>query len=159
MSAAVSGGCQCGAVRYELDGPLGRAYACHCQDCQKQSASAFSVSIPVLRNGLRVEGPVAAFEKLSESGAITSGFFCQRCGSRIFHVSSRSPDVATLKAGTLDDTTSILPVSHLWVSRKQPWVRLDPGVPSFERQPPDLAAWRQTLFANPEPHVRPPQNT
>lgn len=94
---------------------------------------------------------MAEFAKLSGSGATTTGTFCLRCGVRLFHVSSRSPDIATLKAGTLDDTEAVLPIAHLWVSRKQPWVVLDPSVPSFDTQPPDLAAWRQTLFAQPEP--------
>jgi len=149
MPATVFGGCQCGAVRYELTGPLARAYACHCRDCQKQSASAFSVSIPVIRSSLRVDGPLASFDKRSDSGAVTTCAFCPGCGSRLFHTSSRSPDVATLKAGTLDDASAIEPAAHLWTSRKQPWVRLDPDTPSYPEQPPDLAAWRQSLFAVP----------
>ena len=140
------GGCQCGSVRYEIVGRLARAYACHCRDCQKQSASAFSISIPVPRKNLQLLGPLASFDKRSDSGAMTTCFFCATCGTRIFHVSSRSPQVATLKAGTLDDASGISPVSHLWVSRKQTWVQLDPAVPAFAEQPPDLASWRQTLF-------------
>ena len=91
--------------------------------------------------------PISSFEKRSDSGATTTGFFCGKCGTRLFHVSSRSPDIATLKLGTLDDTSEVRPASHLWVSRKQPWVQLDPDVPCFAEQPPDLAAWRQRLFA------------
>jgi hypothetical protein len=145
----ISGGCQCGAVRYLVDGPLARAYACHCHDCQKQSASAFSLSIPVARSQIHLDGPLGRFEKPAESGAVTSCWFCTRCGSRLFHASSRSPEVATLKAGTLDDTSDLRPAAHLWVARKQPWVRLDPDTPAFARQPEDLAAWRETLFARP----------
>lgn len=147
MSDVILGGCQCGAVRYELDGPLARAYACHCRDCQKQSASAFSLSIPVLDERLRLTGAVDRFDKRSDSGAVTTCVFCRRCGVRIHHVSARSPKVLTLKAGTLDDAARVSPAAHLWVSRKQPWVDLDPGVPAFERQPEDLAAWRQSLAA------------
>jgi hypothetical protein len=147
MSAKILGGCQCGAVRYELEGPLARAYACHCRDCQKQSASAFSLSVPVVRERLAVQGPLAAFEKASDSGAVTTCWFCPTCGSRLFHTSSRSPEVATLKAGTLDDASKVAPAAHLWVSRKQGWVRLDPVTPAFETQPDDLAGWRATLMA------------
>jgi hypothetical protein len=146
MSAKVRGGCQCGAVRYELEGPLARAYACHCRDCQKQTASAFSLSVPVVRERLSLQGPLAAFEKASDSGAVTTCWFCRTCGSRVFHSSSRSPEVATLKVGTLDDATGVEPAGHLWVSRKQAWLRLDPATPDFDTQPADLAGWRATLM-------------
>jgi hypothetical protein len=72
-------------------------------------------------------------------------------------MSSRSPEIATLKVGTLDDTSDIHPTSHLWISRKRPWVRLDPGVTCFAEQPPDLASWRQTLFPPPAPEKPSPQ--
>ena len=41
------GGCQCGAVRYTLATDKITAYACHCLECQKQSASAFAISVPI----------------------------------------------------------------------------------------------------------------
>jgi hypothetical protein len=147
MTAAVQGGCQCGAVRYELDGPMARAYACHCRDCQKQSASAFSLSIPIVRSALRMSGALASFDKASDSGAVTTCWFCPTCGSRLFHTSSRTPAAATLKAGTLDDATAITPAAHLWVSRKQSWVKLDPETQRFATQPEDLAGWRAGLFS------------
>jgi hypothetical protein len=55
--------------------------------------------------------------------------------------------MATLKAGTLDDTLAIRVAAHLWTARKQPWVQLDPDVPAFPGQPDDLAAWRRDLIA------------
>jgi len=143
---SLTGGCQCGAVRYRLTGAPGRPYACHCRDCQKQSASAFSVSIPVARGDLAVEGPLTSFEKRADSGAATACWFCPSCGTRLFHASSRAPERATLKVGTLDDTSQIRPVAHLWVSRKQPWVILDPDAAAFDTQPADLATWRALLF-------------
>jgi len=152
MPDTTDGGCQCGRIRYQVVGRLARAYACHCRDCQKQTASAFSISLPVMRPSLRLSGLLHSFEKQSDSGATTTAFFCSECGTRLFHVSSRSLDIATLKVGTLDDTSQVRPTSHLWVSRKQPWVQLDPNTPCYEEQPPDLAAWRQSLFPdwNPE---------
>jgi hypothetical protein len=149
MPAIMQGGCQCGAVRYALEGPLPHAYACHCVDCQKQSASAFSLSIPVVREALEVSGPLASFAKRSDSGAVTTCWFCPSCGARVFHTSNRSPSAATLKAGTLDDASSVVPAAHLWIRRKQPWVQLDPDLPAYETQPDDLAGWREGLQAPP----------
>ena len=143
----VEGGCQCGAIRYRLvtDNPV--AYACHCRHCQKQTASAFSVSLPVRMANLTVEGDVASFERGSDSGFTTLCYFCPSCGTRLYHQSERAPGYATLKAGTLDDTGMVNPVAHFWVRRKQPWVRLPDDVPQFDAQPDDLAAWRVELMS------------
>ena len=66
----LTGGCLCGAIRYEVTAaPLG-AYACHCMDCQKQSASAFALAVPVLRSSFRVTaGTPVAWTRTSPSGA------------------------------------------------------------------------------------------
>jgi hypothetical protein len=147
MAGRLTGGCQCGAVRYEIDLPYARAYACHCRDCQRLTASAFSVSMPVDRSALHLTGTLASFDKPTDSGETTTSWFCPTCGTRIFHASTRSPERATLKLGTLDDTSGVRPASHIWVSRKQPWVILDPDVVVYDTQPDDLAAWRATLFS------------
>ena len=137
-----AGGCQCGAVRFTLALERVTAYACHCRECQKQSASAFALSIPAPRSALALEGETASWTRKADSGAETTCHFCPRCGSRLFHRSSAAPDAVTIKAGALDDTSDVRPLAHFWVSRKQPWVRLDPDVAAFETQPDDLAAWR-----------------
>ena len=140
-----SGGCQCGAVRYSLASTQIAAYACHCRECQKQSASAFAVSVPVLADALDVDGPLTAYDRATDSGSRTNCWFCSVCGTRIYHQSARSPELVTLKGGTLDDPSGLEPVAHLWVSRKQAWLVLPEGVPAFETQPDDLTAWRDRL--------------
>ena len=138
-----SGGCQCGAVRYTLNSRKITAYACHCSECQKQSASALSV--PAAAQDLTVEGTMAAYERPTDSGSRTKCWFCPECGTRIYHQSARSPDRVTLKGGTLDDPSELEPDAHLWVSRKQAWLTLPPDVPTYDTQPEDLAAWRDGL--------------
>jgi len=140
-----SGGCQCGAVRYTLNVPDITVYACHCRECQKQSASAFALSVPASLRDLTVDGKPAAYERPTDSGSRTRCWVCPKCGTRLYHQSARSPDRVTLKGGTLDDPSELEPVAHLWVSRKQAWLTLPPGVPAYETQPEDLAAWRHSL--------------
>lgn len=142
-----SGGCQCGAVRYELSGGQVVSYACHCLECQKQSASAFAISVPVKADDLSVTGPLAAYERGTDSGSRTNCWFCSTCGTRIYHQSARSSQVVTLKGGTLDDPSALVPFAHLWVSRKHAWLMLPaaPDVEIFETQPDDLKAWRDRL--------------
>ena len=143
---AIAGGCQCGEVRYVLEPKPYNIYACHCLECQKQSSAAFALSMPVQFEDMEIEGSTAEYLRSTDSGTRTRCIFCPDCGTRLYHRSHSSPEIVTIKAGTLDNTGSIRPVAHLWVSRKQPWVILDDDVPAFSTQPPDLKAWRNELM-------------
>ena len=143
---AITGGCQCGAVRYALKHGPYKIYACHCLECQKQSAAAFGLSMPLRFEDLALEGDLAEYMRPTDSGATTRCAFCPQCGTRLYHRSDRSPEFVTMKAGSLDDTASIKLVAHIWVSRKQPWVILEDGIPAFETQPADLRKWRDELL-------------
>lgn len=140
-----TGGCQCEAVRYRISGPLPAAYACHCAECKRQSGSAFGLSLPVEWARVTVEGFVSEQSGLAYSGKEKLRCFCPRCGTRLWHRTGQDSAWVTIKAGTLDDSQSIIPRGHLWVSLKQPWVVLDPDVPAFETQPDDVHGWRTTL--------------
>jgi len=141
----ITGGCQCGACRYRIEGRRPPVYACHCRECQKQSASAFGMSMPVARSALLLTGETRCHSRSTDSGSRSDCHFCPQCGSRLYHQSYRNPDYVTVKAGTLDRTDELVAVAHIWVSRKQPWVRLDPAVPAFDSQPEDLTEWRRIL--------------
>lgn len=143
-----TGGCQCGDVRYAIDLDRLVGYACHCRECQKQSASAFGLSIPVRRQSIRFEGAMAHYVRPTDSGSRTTCWFCSACGSRIYHESARPSSYLTLKGGSLDDIAAMKLAAHIWVSRKLPWVALDPGLPAFETQPADLDAWRESLLSS-----------
>jgi hypothetical protein len=140
------GGCQCGAVRFEIAARRVPVYACHCRDCQKQTASAFGLSVPVRASAFTVSGPLERWSRTADSGATTQCFFCRSCGARVYHASTGSPDQVTVKGGTLDETEDLSPVAHLWVSRKQPWVSLADGARLFDTQPDNLGAWRAALI-------------
>jgi hypothetical protein len=139
------GACQCGAIRYSVTGPLPVAYACHCGECKKQSASAFSMSIALEWSRLKAVGEIAAHDTIAFSGARKIACFCPKCGTRMWHRSAPDSDWVTLKVGTLDTAAHISPRGHLWVSKKQPWIILDPALPAFDTQPDDVQTWRTTL--------------
>ena len=148
---ALTGGCQCGAVRYALKPGNHPVYACHCRECQKQSAAAFGLSMPVRLSDIEIEGTLSHYERPTDSGSRSRCSFCPECGTRICHSSARSPETLTLKAGSLDDTSNLEPVAHIWTARKQPWMILDETVPSFDTQPDDLKAWRDALLSGVAP--------
>lgn len=120
------GGCQCGYIRYRLTGTLGEVSVCHCTACQRQSGSAFGMSLAVPPGAFTLlTGQLRSFEVVCDSGRIKTCAFCPHCGSRIHH---RIGPVMRVKAGTLDDTSPLAPGSHWWTARRQPWVTIPPDV-------------------------------
>lgn len=127
MMRSMEGGCQCGKVRYRIDGePLNLAI-CHCTECQRQSGSAFGMSLAVKSEDFRLlSGDLQRFTTLCDSGRTKDCTFCPACGTRIHHQVVNG--VLSVKAGTLDDTSWLSPSAHYWTKRKQPWVLIPPGV-------------------------------
>lgn len=129
MGRALDGGCQCGAVRYRIHGePLGLA-VCHCADCQRQSGSAFGMSLAVAEADFELlAGRLKRFTVTSDSGRPKTCAFCPDCGVRIHH---QGPEpVLSVKAGTLDDPSTLHPQAHYWTARKQPWVLIPEATPA-----------------------------
>jgi len=147
MPAPYAGGCQCGAVRYEIDAEPAGLSVCHCTDCQRQSGSAFSMSLRVAGASVRfVKGSAKTFQMSGESGKPKNCAFCPDCGTRLYHALPGSPWFM-IKPGTLDDPSAFAPVAHIWTRSKQPWVVLPDGMLAFEKGPPDPAvvdkAWAE----------------
>jgi hypothetical protein len=141
-----TGGCQCRSVRYELSAEPLTLYACHCTDCQTQSGSAFALSMVVPRSGIAVTaGEPTFWRKVHASGRVAQCFFCAVCGTRLWHNPERNPAITILKAGTIEDTTWLRPVGHIWVQSAQPWIELQQDALIYPQQQPALddmcAAW------------------
>ncbi len=130
-----TGGCQCGRVRYRLVGEPLFLSVCHCKECQRQSGSAFGMSMLVPEANLTVEGTLKSFERSSESGRPVRCHFCPECGTRIYHAISYAAGAVNLKPGTLDDTSWLEPRLQAWTRSKQPWVALPEGLLQHESQP------------------------
>ncbi|MEL6878394.1 MAG: GFA family protein [Pseudomonadota bacterium] len=143
--AAHSGGCQCGAVRYSIRAEQLTPYACHCSECQKQSASAFGLSVPVFGNALEVKGELSSWRRPTGSGSYTDCHFCPKCGTRVYHAGANRPGMVTIKGGSLDDASELRPVAHIWTRSRQNWVILSDDVPHWETQPGTPVEWMQML--------------
>ena len=118
-----SGGCQCGAVRYELRAPPFGIWACHCSLCRKQSGSAFGLSMGVALDALVfVQGEPAVWTRETESGHMLDCLFCPTCGSRLVHRRHAHEGRQTLKPGTLDDTSWVVPGRHFFPESALDWV-------------------------------------
>lgn len=136
MADRLDGGCQCGGVRYRVTGsPLALA-VCHCKECQRQSGSAFGMSLVVRSEGFELlAGTLRDFTRSSDSGRPVRCAFCPDCGTRIYHEPAYAKGALNVKAGTLDDTSWLEPGLQVWTRSKQGWVELPAGLQSFERQP------------------------
>jgi hypothetical protein len=139
VNLPATGRCQCGNIRYELVAEPIVTICCHCSDCQKLSASSFSMTMLLNRSALRiVEGEMKSWERKAESGNRVICWFCPTCGNRIFHENPDAPETIRFKPGTLDDTSALNPSAHIWTSREQHWHTRCHDLPRAEHQP-DLA--------------------
>src|SRR3712207_6751719 len=89
-----TGACQCRSVRYEIRAEPLTLYACHCTECQKQSGSAFALSMVIPREGVVVtSGSPKFWRRQHESGRVAQCFFCADCGTRLWHSPEANPAV------------------------------------------------------------------
>ncbi len=136
----LTGGCQCGGVRYEVTAEPSTLYCCHCTDCQKQSSSAFGMSLIIALSGFRLtRGTTKVWRTVTDSGTTKTCHFCPDCGSRIYH-GSEAEDGAesgsiSVKAGTLDDRSWLRPVGNLWTRSAQPWVAIPDDTVNYAQEP------------------------
>jgi len=130
------GGCLCGKLRYSVTGDPIAVVVCHCGQCQKQSSSAFGMTMLVKRSAFKwLAGEPRAVDMVADSGNAKRGLFCGDCGSRIRNESDTRPDTYNVKPGTLDDRSWFEPIVHVWTSTKQPWTVIPEGVATFEKNP------------------------
>ncbi|MEO8603868.1 MAG: GFA family protein [bacterium] len=132
-----SGGCACGAIRYECSVAPRRMVNCHCRDCQRASGSAYSATVIMAASAVRVlRGQCAAHRTEVEGGNVAKREFCSACGSPLFASTSARPDVVGVKASSLDDPSWFAPQADVWAGSAQPWDHMDPRLPKFAKNRP-----------------------
>lgn len=129
MTRTLTGGCQCGKVRYTAQGEPVNVRVCHCRTCQRITGSAFFA---------RALFPAGAVEVVGEtSGYATSPdlvrHFCPTCGSTVF---AARPDGVALALGTLDEPDALEPEVHVFASRRMRWLPPDDDRPSHDEYAP-----------------------
>ncbi len=132
-----TGGCLCGAVRYEMTTEPLMCVTCHCKNCQRQAGSALSIIIGVPEGSVDIQGEVKTYDDTGDSGATVKRQFCGDCGSPVFTKVQHPPGVMFIKAGTLDDTSGLKPSFHCYTKSAQDWVDLG-DIPGFETVPDAL---------------------
>jgi hypothetical protein len=131
-----TGHCNCGGVRFEVDGPLhGDASYCHCTRCQRRSGTAASAQVRVDAGAFRI----VAGEDLVREWAPRDGWpkcFCGVCGSALW---SRNPESTLfgVRLGLFDADPGVRPAFRQFVAYAAAWEPIpDDGLPRFpERRP------------------------
>ena len=132
----IVGGCLCGSVRYMSEADPLMMAVCHCKNCQKQAATAFSVLVALPKGSLKIEGDMTAYNDMGTSGKAVIRKFCGKCGSPILSEVEAAPNMDFLKAGTLDDTSWLKPQAQFWCDSAQPWQKLDADIEQMPQNPP-----------------------
>lgn len=135
LRATLTGRCQCGAAAYAVSAEPLATYVCHCQECQKQSASAFGISVIVAKAHFHLEqGDVRTWSRPTDSGRVLDCTFCAVCGSRLWH-EGPDQDELSVKGGSLDLPPDLGTAIHIWTSRKLPGVLIPEGALQFAKEP------------------------
>lgn len=133
MAVYATGGCLCGAVRYDCaEAPLMMG-TCHCRDCQRNSGSAFATLMIFRNDTVSITGDgVSHFSHAGGSGKSVERCFCSRCGSSVSAFYEVTPDFMVVFAGTVDNPALVEPQWNIYTADKQPWLELPPQLKSFE---------------------------
>jgi hypothetical protein len=139
MNIPFTGGCLCGAVRYECKAEPIVMGNCHCRDCQRASGTAFVGGILVSRDAVTIVGAVKYYNVKGDSGSIIGRGFCPICGSWLF---SQPPvrELMGITAGCLDDPSGFQPSMDIYTASAQPWVYMNPDLPKYAKMPPSSSA-------------------
>ena len=131
-----TGGCLCGALRYEAEGePLYTGH-CYCTDCQKASGSGFIPFMGFASSAVRFHGRSRAFVSKAANGGDATRNFCPICGSLVFGGVIGESDSFTIYAGSLDDKSLFHPKIAIFARSRPAWAVIPTGLTVFDEMPP-----------------------
>ncbi len=126
-----TGGCYCGAVKFEISSAIKNIVYCHCSQCRKLQGSAFASNGVVDTEHFKlVSGKKdLTAHKLSET---QTRYFCKHCGSPIKSKNTKVPNKIRVRLGTIDTDIKEKPQAHIFVASKANWDDIYDGIPQFD---------------------------
>jgi hypothetical protein len=130
----LTGSCQCGTLRYEIDGKPRFMYRCYCGKCRAASGAAFAANVIVDADRFRI---TAGHDRLAawESSPRKLRHFCSNCGSPIYSQGESTRHIVSVRSGTLKEDPGVRVAYHAFVASKAPWVEITDGLPQFPDWP------------------------
>ncbi len=135
----VTGGCLCGAIRFEVTGPFLRASHCHCSRCRKHSGTAVCTQARVRREHFRLLAGEAAIRVYRPAPGAAVKAFCTTCGSSLFGGSWPEGQEVSIRLGAFDGDPGMRPQYHTFVDSRAPWDEITDGLPQFAGAGPPSA--------------------
>ena len=134
MSEPYTGGCACGAIRYQISGEPLFQNDCQCRDCQRKSGTGHGsyLTFPSKPN-VTLKGKAQQWNIVADSGDVKTRGFCPICGSPVYLTFAATPDLFTIHAASLDDPSRYKPQAVTYRTRCYAWDYLDPALPKFEK--------------------------
>ena len=128
-----SGGCHCGAIRYEVSGTPQHVALCHCSDCRKSAAAPMVAWAAFYEAELKLtKGEPKAFNSSGE----TWRSFCGDCGTGLFYRNQTFlPGIVDIQSATLDDPDALPAGAHIQTAERIKWMETAHTLPMFERFP------------------------
>jgi len=136
MTKRYTGGCACGAIRYETSGEPVFENHCQCLDCQKRSGTGHGSYLSFPRRAeLTMTGEATTWRATGDSGNEKTHAFCPTCGTPISVSFAAAPDAIAIHAASLDDPSRFNPQVVTYTIRGHAWDTIDPALTTFERMP------------------------
>ena len=135
MSDTITGGCLCGAVRYEARGEPAYAGYCYCNDCRRASGSGSIGFMGFPAAAIAITGAVLTHSHQLNDGRVSDRNHCAACGSLVYGGIVGQADGHTIYAGSLDDPSRFKPTMAIFAREKAPWVEIPGGLTIFETMP------------------------
>jgi hypothetical protein len=128
------GSCLCGAVAYEVDGPLGDITYCHCSRCRKAGGAAFAAVSAVNTADFRIVKGQDALKTYRTDGGVER-IFCSHCGSPLITKRATQPEIVRLRIGSLDTPVGKKVATHIFVGSKADWDDILDAAPQHMERP------------------------
>ena len=133
---SLTGGCGCGAVRFEIEAPLVFALYCHCTRCQRRTGTAASASARIEPGSLRITEGEEHLRGWAPEGGVEK-VFCGECGSAMLGRDPKTGEVAIVRLGAIDGDPGIRPSARQFVAYAASWEPIpDDGLPRFDERRP-----------------------
>ena len=132
MAEHSTGACLCGAVRYEVRGPLRDVLICHCEECRRWTGHVAACTAARKDDLVLLEVRGLRWVQSPRSDEHARRGFCGECGSSLFW-EAPARDTISIGAGTLDGVTELRTAGHWYVSQAGDYYEIDDGLPRHER--------------------------
>ena len=135
-SLPLTGGCGCGAVRFEITAPLVAAAYCHCTRCQRRTGTAAASSARLESGSLRITEGEEHLRAWSPGTGLEKAF-CGECGSAVFARNPATGEIAVVRLGAIDGDPGVRPSARQFVAYAAPWEPIpDDGLPRYNERMP-----------------------